>query len=87
MAQGARPHSHLLRRPLPVRCAPLPWPHHRLAGSTDQAQSGLPRLCRPPYLIEIDHRARTALAALRNGGSHRGRRTTTDMTGRASELP
>lgn len=40
-----------------------------------------------PYLIEIDHRARTALAALRNGGSHRGRRTTTDMTGRASELP
>ncbi|MET8518170.1 SET domain-containing protein-lysine N-methyltransferase [Streptomyces sp. NPDC005077] len=40
-----------------------------------------------PYLIEIDHRARTALAARRDGGSRRGRRTTTDMTGRASELP
>ncbi|MET7498512.1 hypothetical protein [Streptomyces sp900116325] len=26
-----------------------------------------------PYLIEIDHRARTALAARRNGGSRRGR--------------
>ncbi|MFE7333161.1 hypothetical protein ACFU8W_52050 [Streptomyces sp. NPDC057565] len=40
-----------------------------------------------PYLIEIDHRARTALAARRDGGSRSGRRTTTDMTGRASELP
>lgn len=40
-----------------------------------------------PYLIEIGHRARTALAARRDGGSHRGRRTTTDMTDRASELP
>ncbi|MER5689695.1 hypothetical protein [Streptomyces sp. NPDC002205] len=39
------------------------------------------------YLIEIDHRARTVLAARWDGGSRRGRCTTTDMTGRASELP
>ncbi|MGW8955882.1 hypothetical protein [Streptomyces sp. NPDC055709] len=46
-----------------------------------------PVLLAAPYLIEIDRRARTALAARRDEGSRSGRSTATDMTGRASELP
>lgn len=39
-----------------------------------------------PHLIEIDHRARTALASRQNG-ARSGRRMTTNMNGRAFELP
>ncbi|MET8130058.1 restriction endonuclease [Streptomyces sp. NPDC005231] len=77
--QGRR-HRPGHQRPL-LQTRPGLSPSHSACTS-----SGLPWLCRP-YLIEIDHRARTALASRRNGDSRSGRRTTTDMTGRASGLP